>query len=42
LIGGLTSSLLLTLLLVPVIYLKADSSLQRWNDRWKRRRAKMG
>jgi HAE1 family hydrophobic/amphiphilic exporter-1 len=41
LVGGLTSSLLLTLLLVPVIYLKADSFLGRWNDRLKRRRVKM-
>jgi hydrophobic/amphiphilic exporter-1 (mainly G- bacteria), HAE1 family len=36
LIGGLTSSLLLTLLLVPVVYLKLDGVRDRWN-RWLKR-----
>ncbi len=41
LIGGLTSSLLLTLLLVPVIYLKMDSVLQRVNIWLKHREASL-
>lgn len=34
LIGGLSSSMLLTLVVVPVLYFSIETSLQRWGLRW--------